>query len=250
MNRNLLPGQKVARLSRIGYAGQKAAAAFEHEPLPAAGEHAAEEPVAQHLTIGVTGHPTRLPYRLLGGAIEARRPGWARAFRRRLAARCGRCRWWRRMHGRVAYVRAICDASGRAFGAGGVVDASGAMAPHVVIEPEGATASAGEADGHEVPVGAGEPAGGAGPTVGRPGVGSATDHVPRPATATPKTTTTAKTTVTRATASSPSRAKTASAATFALPKTADSNWIAASLALLLLGHPSKLLTKWGLLWQC
>ena len=115
------------------------------------------------------------------------------------------------MHGRVAYVRAICDASGRAFGAGGVVDASGAMAPHVVIEPEGATASAGEADGHEVPVGAGEPAGGAGPTVGRPGVGSATDHV---------------------------------------PKTADSNWIAASLALLLLGHPSKLLTKWGLLWQC
>lgn len=142
MNRNLLPGQKVARLSRIGYAGQKAAAAFEHEPLPAAGEHAAEEPVAQHLTIGVTGHPTRLPYRLLGGAIEARRPGWARAFRRRLAARCGRCRWWRRMHGRVAYVRAICDASGRAFGAGGVVDASGAMAPHVVIEPEGATASA------------------------------------------------------------------------------------------------------------
>ena len=148
------------------------------------------------------------------------------------------------MHGRVAYVRAICDASGRAFGAGGVVDASGAMAPHVVIEPEGATASAGEADGHEVPVGAGEPAGGACPTVGRPGVGSATDHVPWPAT------TTAKTTVTRATASSPSRAKTASAATFALPKTADSNWIAASQALLLLGHPSKLLTKWGLLWQC
>ena len=119
---------------------------------------------------------------------------------------------------------------GGAFGAGGVVDASGAMAPHVVIEPEGATASAGEADGHEVPGGAGEPAGGAGPTVGRPGVGSATDHVPRPATATPKTTTTAKTTVTRATASSPSRAKTASAATFALPKTADSNWIAASRA--------------------
>ena len=113
MNRNLLPGQKVARLSRVGYAGQRAAAAFEHEPLPDAGEHAAEEPVAQHLTIGVTGHPTRLPYRLLGGAIEARRPGRARAVRRRLAARCGRCRWRRRMHGRVAYVRAICDASGR-----------------------------------------------------------------------------------------------------------------------------------------
>ncbi|MZJ30266.1 hypothetical protein GT459_10350, partial [Collinsella sp. BIOML-A3] len=33
---------------------------------------------------------------------------------------------------------------GGAFGAGGVVDASGGMAPHVVVEPEGATAPAGE----------------------------------------------------------------------------------------------------------
>ncbi|WP_204987658.1 hypothetical protein, partial [Collinsella sp. BIOML-A3] len=78
------------------------------------------------------------------------------------------------------------------------------------------------------------PAGGAGPTVERPGAGSATDPVPRPATATPKTTTTSKTTVTKTTASTPSRAKTASAAA-TLPKTADSNWIAASLALFLLG---------------
>ena len=53
---------------------------------------------------------------------------------------------------------------GGAFGAGGVVDAPGAMAPHVVIESEGAAAPAGEADGREVPGGAGEPAGGAGPT--------------------------------------------------------------------------------------
>lgn len=119
---------------------------------------------------------------------------------------------------------------------GGVaVDASGSMAPHVVIEPQGATAPAGETDGREEPGGAGEPAGGAGPAVGRPGAGSATDPVLKPATATPKTTTTTKTTVVKTAASAPSRAKTASAATVTLPRTADSNWIAASLALLLLG---------------
>ena len=37
---------------------------------------------------------------------------------------------------------------GGAFGAGGVVDASGGMAPHVVVEPEGATAPAGDVDVH------------------------------------------------------------------------------------------------------
>lgn len=126
-------------------------------------------------------------------------------------------------------------AAGGAFGAGGAVDASGSMAPHVVIEPQGATAPAGETDGREEPGGAGEPAGGAGPAVGRPGAGSATDPVLKPATATPKTTTTTKTTVVKTAASAPSRAKTASAATVTLPRTADSNWIAASLALLLLG---------------
>ena len=36
---------------------------------------------------------------------------------------------------------------GGAFGACGVVDAAGAVAPHVVIEPEGVTAPAGETDG-------------------------------------------------------------------------------------------------------
>lgn len=118
--------------------------------------------------------------------------------------------------------------AGGAFGAGGVVDASGAMAPHVVIEPQGATAPAGETGGREAPGGAGGPTGGAGPAVERPGAGSATDPVQKP------TTTIAKTTVTRTTASAPSSAKTASAAV-TLPKTADSNWIAASLALFLLG---------------
>ena len=95
---------------------------------------------------------------------------------------------------------------GGAFGAGGVVDASGAMAPHVVIEPLGATAPAGETDGREVPGGAGEPAGGAGPTDEQPGAGPATDPVLKPATTTPKTATTTKTTkttVTKTAASTP-----------------------------------------------
>ena len=125
--------------------------------------------------------------------------------------------------------------AGGVFGASGVVDASGAVAPHVVIEPEGATAPAGETDGREVPGGAGEPAGGAGPAGGQPGAGSATDPALKPATATPKTITTTKTTVNRTTVSTPSKAKAAGAATATLPKTADSNWIAASLALFLLG---------------
>lgn len=112
------------------------------------------------------------------------------------------------------------------------------MAPHVVIEPLGATAPAGETDGREVPGGAGEPAGGAGPTDEQPGAGPATDPVLKPATTTPKTATTTKTTkttVSKTAASTPFKAKTASAATATLPKTADSNWIAVSLALFLLG---------------
>lgn len=130
--------------------------------------------------------------------------------------------------GSLVSARFVAPAGG-AFGAGGVVDASGAMAPHVVIEPEDTTAPAGETDD------AGEPAGGAGPAVERPGAGSATDPVLKPATAPTKTTTTTETTATRTTVPAPSRAKTASAATVTLPRTADSNWIAASLALLLLG---------------
>ena len=136
--------------------------------------------------------------------------------------------------GSLVSARFVTPAGG-AFGAGGVVDAGGAVAPHVVIEPQGATAPAGETDGREEPGGAGEPAGGAGPAVGRPGAGSATDPVLKPATATPKTTTTTKTTVVKTAASAPSKAKAAGAATATLPKTADSNWIAASLALFLLG---------------
>lgn len=126
----------------------------------------------------------------------------------------------------------VAAPAGGAFGTGGVVDAGGAMAPHVVIEPEGAKAPAGETDGREPAGGAGEPAGGAGPAVERPGAGSATEPALKPATAAPGTTTTTKTTVTETTVSN---AKTASAATVTLPKTADDNWIAASLTLFLLG---------------
>lgn len=96
--------------------------------------------------------------------------------------------------------------------------AFGAMAPHVVIEPQGATAPAGETDGRE-----------------EPGAGSATAPVLKPATTTPRTTTTTETTVIKTAAPTPSKAKTASAAAVTLPKTADDNWIAASLALFLLG---------------
>ena len=136
--------------------------------------------------------------------------------------------------GSLVHARFVTPAGG-AFGAGGAVDASGAMAPHAAIGPEGATAPAGETDGREVSGGAGEPAGGAGTTVERPDTGYATDPVLKPATTTPRTAATTKTTVAKSTASTPSRAKTASAATATLPKTANNNWIAASLALFLLG---------------
>lgn len=136
--------------------------------------------------------------------------------------------------GSLVSARFVAPAGG-AFGAGGVANASGDMAPHVVIEPQGATAPPGETDEREVPGGAGEPAGGAGPAVERPGAGSATDPVLKPAAATPKTITTTKTTVTKTMASTPSKAKTAGVSTVTLPKTADGNWIAASLALFLLG---------------
>ena len=136
--------------------------------------------------------------------------------------------------GSLVSARFVSPAGGT-FGASGVVNASGAVAPHVVIEPDAATPPAGETDGVDVPGGAGEPAGGAGPAGGQPGAGSATDPALKPATATPKTITTTKTTVNRTTVSTPSKAKAAGAATAKLPKTADSNWIAASLALFLLG---------------
>ena len=122
--------------------------------------------------------------------------------------------------------------AGGFFGAAGVVDADEAVATHVVIEPDGATAPAGEtvSPGGEVPGdGAGEPTGGAGPAAGQPGADPATDPAIKPAATSPKTTAT-KTTVTKTT-----KPKSAMATTPALPKTGDSYWIAASLTLFLLG---------------
>ena len=116
---------------------------------------------------------------------------------------------------------------GGAFGAGSVVDAGGVTAPHVVIEPEGATAPAGETDGSDVP--------GGDPAAGWPGAGSVAEPAVKPAIATPKIGTTTKTTETKTTVSKPSRPKTSITTTVALPKTSDNNWIVTSVPLFLLG---------------
>lgn len=121
---------------------------------------------------------------------------------------------------------------GGTFGASGVVDASGAVAPHVVVEPDVATPPTGETDGREVPgCGAGEPSADTSPAAGEPTTVPTANPSLKPAAETTKTTTTA----TKTTVSTSSRPKTATATTAALPKTADSNWIAASLTLFLLG---------------
>ena len=121
---------------------------------------------------------------------------------------------------------------GGTFGAGGVVDAGGVTAVHVVIEPEGATAPAGETDGREVPGDStNKSSADATPAAGEPTTGSTANPALKPAATTTKTTTTA----TKTTVSTPSKSKSATATTVVLPKTGDSNWIAASFTLLLLG---------------
>lgn len=133
--------------------------------------------------------------------------------------------------GSLVSARFVAPAGG-AFGASGVVDASGAMAPHVVIEPEGATAPAGETDRGEVPGDSADksPAN-ANPATGEPTTVPTANPSLKPAAATTKTTTT----VTKTTVSTSSRPKTTTATTAVLPKTGNSNWIAASVALFLLG---------------
>ena len=127
---------------------------------------------------------------------------------------------------------------GGAFGAGGVVDASGAVAQHVVIEPDVASPPAGETDGGDVPGdNAGKPYADAGPVAGEPTTGPAANPAVKPASTTSKTTTmtATQTTVTKTTALKPSKSNSAAATSSVLPKTADNNWIAASAALFLLG---------------
>lgn len=126
--------------------------------------------------------------------------------------------------------------TGGVFGSGSVVDASGAVAPHVVVEPDVATPPAGETDGREVPGGgSGEPDGGAGPAAGQPGASPTTDPAVNPAATSPKTNITTKTTVTKTTVSTSSKPKATSSTAATLPRTGDNNWIAASMALFLLG---------------
>lgn len=127
--------------------------------------------------------------------------------------------------GSLVSARFVTPAGG-AFGASSVVDASGAVAPHVVVEPDVATPSTGETDGGEVPGDSTDksPAN-ATPAAGEPTTGPTANPALKPAAATTKTTTAAtKTTV----------AKPANATTAAPPKTGDNNWVVASFTFFLL----------------
>lgn len=134
--------------------------------------------------------------------------------------------------GSLVSARFVTPAGG-AFGASGVLDASGAVAPHVVIEPDVATPPAGGGtDRGEVPGDSADksPAD-ANPTAGEPTTGPTANPELKPTAATTKTTTT----VTMTTVAKASKPKTATATTATLPKTGDTNWIAASFAFSLLG---------------
>lgn len=122
--------------------------------------------------------------------------------------------------GSFASARFVAPAGG-AFGAGGVVDADGAAAAHVTIEPEGAAGPAGESDARDVP-GDGPSVPGTDPATGGPTAKPIVNPALKPAAA---TTTTVRT----------PKPKTAAATGSILPKTVDTNWIAASAALFLLG---------------
>ena len=133
--------------------------------------------------------------------------------------------------GSLASARFVAPFDG-AFGADGVVDAAGAVAPHVVIEPESATAPAGETDGRDVPGNSeGKSSADAGPAAGEPTKEPTANPAPKPAAATAKTTTT----VTKTTVAKASKPKTATVASTSLPKTNDNDWVAASFILFLLG---------------
>lgn len=133
--------------------------------------------------------------------------------------------------GSLVSARFVTPAGG-VFGAGGVVDPGGVSAAHVVIEPEGATAPAGETDGRDVAGGGtGETAADANPAAGEPTTGPTANPAPKPAAAPTKTTAT----VTKTTVAKASKPKTATTASTSLPKTSDNDWVVASVALFLLG---------------
>lgn len=133
--------------------------------------------------------------------------------------------------GSLEFARFVSPASG-AFSAGGVVDAGGAVVTHVVVEPDAATPPAGETDGVVVPGGGVDksPAD-ASPAAGDPTTGPTAHPSLKPEGTTTKT----ATTVTKTTVAKVPKPKTATVASTSLPKTGDSNWTAASLALFLLG---------------
>ena len=133
--------------------------------------------------------------------------------------------------GSLVSARFVTPAGG-VFGASGVVDASSAVAPHVVVEPDVASPPAGETDRGEVPGdSANKSPADANPAAGEPTTGPTANPSLKPTAATTKTTTT----VTKATVSTPSKPKPATATTSALPKTVDNNCVVASMVLFLLG---------------
>ena len=133
--------------------------------------------------------------------------------------------------GSLVSARFVTPAGGT-FGASGVVNASGAVAPHVVIEPDAATPPAGETDGDNVPGDSSSksPAD-ANPAAGELTTGPTANPALKPAATTTKT----STTVTKTTVAKTTKPKTATTTTATLPKTGDSNWITASVTLFLLG---------------
>lgn len=121
--------------------------------------------------------------------------------------------------------------TGGAFGTGGVVDAGGAVAAHVMVEPDVATPPAGETDRGEVPGNSVDKSpSDANPAAGEPTTGPTANPALKPAATTTKT----STTVTKTTVAKVPKPKAATATTATLPKTGDTNWIAASVMLFLL----------------
>ena len=132
--------------------------------------------------------------------------------------------------GSLTSARFVAPAGGT-FGVRGVLDAGGAVATHVVIEPEGATPPAGETDVRDVPSdGAGGSSFDADPAVGGPITGPMENPTLKPAAATTTTTTVTKASVTKTT-----KPKTATTTTASFPMTGDNCWIVASVTLFLLG---------------
>ena len=127
--------------------------------------------------------------------------------------------------GSLVSARFVSPAGG-AFGAGGVDDASGVVAPDVATPPAGET-DRGDEPGDSVEKSPTD----ASPAAGEPTTGSTANPALKPAAATTKTTTT----VTKTTVSTPSRSKSTTMPVAMLPKTTDNNWIAASLTLFILG---------------